>query len=299
MEAYGYNFSTLYHLDLNTLYDIVQIIRGEGVHITLDHDVLIRGCIMPFLRDATRAKPVDKDVILRSSLITVAKRLKVRVRDWDKAHTDEIASTARRHIESLIVERLDELDEEERAKVLGVARNNLAESAKTMGIPMAGAGAVVAGELSGFAVYLATTSGLHALSVALGTTFSWGVYQGATTLLGVLLGPVGWAVTGVTVVGTLALSIRNWMKNRKERTLTLVVVALLLAIGESPYEFFGLERDASFEDARSVYRAMMKTLHPDRLEEGLPQWLYDDFNGKLLRCQEAYERLQRTMTQGD
>ena len=296
MEKYGFNFETLYHLDLKTLYDVVQIIRGEGTHIALDYDVLIRGCILPFLRDASRTpRSADKDTVMRIALIAVAKRLKIPDKDWDRADVDAIASAVRLAVQRKVAERLGELSEEERAKVLGVAQSALADSAKAMGIPLAGAGAVVVGELSGFGIYLATTTGLHALSLALGTTFSWGVYQGATALLGVILGPVGWAIAGVSVAGTLALSIRNWLKSKEERTLVLVVVALLFAIGESPFVFLGLANDACFDDVRRVYRALMKTLHPDRLEGNLPQWLYDDFNQKLLRCQEAYEKLQRIM----
>jgi len=290
---YGFNFETLYHLDLKTLYDIVQIIRGEGVHMTPDHDVIIRGCIIPFLRDATKApKGTDKDTIMRLALIAVAKSFKIPFKDWDEAHTDDIASAVRLEVQSRLAERLGQLDEKEREKVLGIARNNLAESAKTMGVPLAGAGAVLAGELSGFGIYLATTTGLHALSLALGTTFSWGVYQGATALLGVILGPIGWAVAGVGVVGSLAMSVLNWMKAKRDRQLALVVVALLFAVGESPFVLFGLSYQASFDDAKSVYRAMMKTFHPDRREASLPQWLHDDFNQKLLRCQEAYERIE-------
>ena len=294
MGIYGFNFETLYHLDLKTLYDIVQIIRGEGVHMAPDHDVIIRGCIIPFLRKGAKApKSADKDAAMRLALIAVAKRLKVEFRDWDSVATDDIASAVRRKVQALLAERLEELDKEERAKLLGVARSNLAESAKTMGVPLVGTGAVIAGELSGFGIYMATTTGLHALSLALGTTFSWGVYQGATALLGVILGPVGWAVAGLGVVGSLTVSLLNWRKSRRENSLTLVIVALLLAIGESPFEFFGLGNDASYENVKGAYRAMMKTLHPDRREEKVPQWLHDDFDQKLLRCQEAYEKLER------
>jgi uncharacterized protein YaaW (UPF0174 family) len=296
LNTYGFNFETLYYLDIKVLYDIVQIIRGENVHIAFDYDVIIRGSIIPFLRDTVKTSPTaSKDEIMRSALAFVAKRLKVDIKDWDNTHTDDIAWATRRKVLSLLAEQLEKLDSERKAKVLAVAKNNLAESAKTMGVPLAGAGVVVAGELSGFGIYLATTTGLHALSLALGTTFSWGVYQGATTLLGIVLGPIGWAIAGAGIVTGITISAMNWMQNKRDRKLMLVGVALLLAIGESPFRFFGTPHNATFDDVRQVYRSMMKTLHPDRLEKNLPQWLYDDFNEKLLRCQEMYEKLQRTM----
>jgi hypothetical protein len=295
LTAYGFNFGTLYCLDLGTLYDVVCLIRGEEAHIAADYDVMIRGCIIPFLRDAARTpKGTDKDTIMRRALIVTAKRLKIGFKDWDNVDTEDIADAARRQVQAMLAERLEELTPEDQAEVLNAARNDLAESAKTMGLPLAGAGFVAAGELSGFGIYLATTTGLKALSLALGTTFSWGVYQGATALLGVILGPVGWAVAGIAVAGSLALSIVKWMNAKREHKLLLVVIALLLAIGENPYRFFGLGQDASFAQIRSAYRAVMKTLHPDRLEKDLPQWLYDDFGEKLLRCQEAYQKLEQT-----
>jgi DNA-binding transcriptional MerR regulator len=300
LSGYGFNFETLYHLELTTLYDIVHIIRGGDAAIAPDHDVIIRGCIIPFLRDATKVpKSASKDEIMRLALIATAKQVGVSFEDWDSAHTDNIASATRRQIQTLVAKRLDELDPKKREKLLGSARNNLQESAKTMGVPLAGAGAIIAGELSGFGIYLATITGLHALSLALGTTFSWGVYQGATTLLGIILGPIGWAIAGAGVAGGAVMAIRNWAKGKGERNLMLTVVALLFAIGESPFDFFGLIPGVSLDEVKKVYRAMMKTFHPDKLERNLPQWICDDFNEKLLRCQEAYEKLQRVLGQGE
>jgi hypothetical protein len=297
-HEYGFDFETLFHLDLATLYDVVQIIRESDRTIAPDHDVIIRGCVIPFLRSAIKApQNADKDEVLRLALIATAKRVGVSFDEWNQVHTDRIASMTRRRIRAMLAQRLDQLDQDKRAEVLGVARDNLKESATTMGVPLAGAGAIIAGEMSGFGIYVATTTGLHALSLALGVTFPWGIYQGATTLLGIILGPVGWAIAGVGITGGIVATISGWMKGKTERRLVLTISALLLAIGQSPFEFFGLAPDASLDDAKKVYRAMMKTLHPDKLEENLPQWLYDDLNEKLLRCQEVYERLQRILGQ--
>jgi len=300
LNGYGFNFETLYYLELTTLYDIVSIIRGSDTAIAPDHDVIIRGCIIPFLRDATKApKSASKDEIIRLALIATARRAGVSFKNWDVVHTDNIASAARRQIQMLVAKRLDELDPKKKEELLDIARSNLQESAKTMGVPLAGAGAIIVGELSGFGIYLATTTGLHALSLAFGTTFSWGVYQGATTLLGVILGPIGWAIAGVSVAGSTVIAIRNWAKGKRERKLILTVVALLFAIGQSPFNFFGLTPDASLDDVKKVYRAIMKTFHPDKLEKNLPQWVRDDFNEKLLCCQEAYEKLMRILGRGE
>jgi uncharacterized protein YaaW (UPF0174 family) len=298
--AYGFNFCTLYQLELQTLLDIVHLIRGDRRQIARDQDIIIRGCILPFLRSATKApEGADKDQVLREALCAVAKELDLSLDDWDQADTGRIASLTRLQIQQRLGERLEGLDPQERALLLGAARESMYTWAKTMGIPLAGAGAVVAGEMSGFGAYMATTAGLHALSVALGTTFSWSVYQGATTLLGIVLGPVGWTLAGAGVAVGLAGRIRSGRRAKKGQKLTLVAVALLLAIGENPFDFFGLPSTACWQDVKRTYRAMVKTLHPDTLEKGLPAWLYDDFNTKLLRCQEAYERLETIFGQSE
>jgi hypothetical protein len=161
-----------------------------------------------------------------------------------------------------------------------------------MGVSLLPAAGVVAGELSGFGIYLATTTGLGAISSAIGVTFPWIVYQGATTLLGVALGPIGWALTGAGMVATGAHLLSQWFKRREEK-LKVVVIAIISAIGENPYEWFGLSVTASMDDVKRTYRAMMKTFHPDVLEEGLPEWVKHRFNELLLQTQENYERIQR------
>lgn len=293
MKRYGFNFKSLYDLPLNLLYDLCQFIHSNDIAITPDKDVLIRGCIIPFLRDTAKGpKGANKDAIMRVALITTGKLVGVTFENWETSSTDAIATVVRRHIQTRIAEKLDSLSPEEKKKILGIARNSLKESAKIMGIPLAGAGAVAAGELSGFGIYLATTTGLKALSLALGTTFSWSTYQGAATLLGVIFGPVGWTIAGLSLTTSIAVATHNWLKGKKERKLALVVITLILAIGENPFEFFDLPPAASFEDVKKRYRAMMKTFHPDKLEGNLPEWVYDEFSEKLFRCQEAYLKLK-------
>jgi DnaJ-class molecular chaperone len=71
-----------------------------------------------------------------------------------------------------------------------------------------------------------------------------------------------------------------------------VVVTIILSMRD-PYEWFGLSETASMPEVKSAYRAMMKTLHPDKLESGLPDWIKNHFNELLLQTQESYERIQR------
>lgn len=54
------------------------------------------------------------------------------------------------------------------------------------------AGALVLGQLSGFALYLAATTILGGITGALGIVLPFAVYTSLTTLLSVAIGPVGW-----------------------------------------------------------------------------------------------------------
>ncbi|MCD6554165.1 MAG: J domain-containing protein [Anaerolineae bacterium] len=293
MSCYGFNFRALYRLDLEELLEVAQLIRGkQGIAgLARDKDVVIRGCIIPFLRKAAKVpKAASKDEVMRQALIRVAKHLKVEDVDWNQATTESIKLRVRRAFDELLQRQLDKLSEDERARVLAEARRELAKGAAGLGISLAGGGAVIAGEMSGFGIYLATTTGLKALSFALGTTFSWGIYQGATTLLGVILGPVGWAIAGTSVLVTGAAAFNKWLKQRDSK-LNLVVISLILALGENPFAFFGLTCGVPLQEVKTAYRAMMKTFHPDKIEPGLPQWVKDDFGEKLLRAQEAYNRI--------
>lgn len=63
-----------------------------------------------------------------------------------------------------------------------------------------GAGLIALGNLGGFATYTFLTTSLSTLSIG---TLGFATYTGATSLLSVLLGPIGWASLGAIAVLTL------------------------------------------------------------------------------------------------
>lgn len=299
MSCHGFNFRALYHLDIAELFEVVKVIRGDedAAGIVPDKDVYIRGALIPFFRKVGRApKGADKDTVMRHALIRVAKELDVKYDDWDEAETDEIVRATRHAFEDAFQKRIQKLSKEERQKLYSEARKELAKGAAGLGVSLVGGGAILAGEMSGFGIYLATTTGLKAISLALGTTFSWGVYQGATTALGIILGPIGWTVAGVGIVAAGIVAIGKWFRAKDEAKLTLAVIGLILTLGENPFAFLGLPFDASMDEVKRVRNAVMKAIHPDVLRTllpDLPPWMVSEFNMLVLRTQEAYERIQR------
>lgn len=111
-------------------------------------------------------------------------------------------------------------------------------------------------------------------------------------MLGVILGPIGWALAGVGVIASGIGFLSQWFKRNDQKLIT-VVVAIIIAIGENPYEWFGFQEAVPFTVVKKAYRAMMKTFHPDLLQEQLPEWVKHRFNEFLLQTQENYELIEK------
>jgi len=293
MSVFGFTFKALYRLEVDELWDIARLIKGENHYLPKNKDVLIRGVIIPFLREVSKApKDVDKEQVMRSSLVKVAQILSIECENRDTASSTWFVRQIRRKWSEEFRKRLENLDEDELQSILKQADENLKKRAQQMGISLLPAAGVVAGELSGFGIYLATTTGLGAISSAIGVTFPWALYQGATTVLGVMLGPIGWALAGAGVVAGGIVLLSQWLK-RNDQKLTTVVIAIIIAIGDNPYEWFGFDETAPFTEVRQAYRAMMKTFHPDLLPTHLPDWVKHRFNEFLLQTQENYEQIRK------
>lgn len=120
-------------------------------------------------------------------------------------------SSTTQRLEEEIVERFLEklwgkLNDDQRGKVKNIildtlknqnsnnVDNDLIKKITQSGAPFA---AIFAGNSAGFALYIAASSGLHALASAIGITLSFGTYTALTSGLSVLLGPLGVVAAGV------------------------------------------------------------------------------------------------------
>jgi len=229
---------------------------------------------------------------MRSSLVRVAQILSIECKNFDTASNTWFVRQIRQKWNEAFRKRLENLDEDELQSILKQADVNLKKRAQQMGFSFIPAASVVAGELSGFGIYLATTTGLGAISSAIGVTFPWVVYQGATTVLGVMLGPIGWGIAGAGAVAG-GIAFLSQLLKRNDQKLTTVVIAIIIAIGENPYEWFGFDETVSFTEVRQTFRAMMKTFHPDLLPKHLPDWLNHRFNEFLLQTLDNFEQIRK------
>jgi hypothetical protein len=293
MSVFGFTFKALYRLEVDELWDIARLIKDENHYLPKNKDVLIRGVIIPFLREVSKAsKDAEKEQVMQASLVKVAQNLSIECENWGTVSNTWLVRQIRRKWSETFRKRLENLDEDELQSILKAADENLKKRAQQMGVSFIPAAGIVAGELSGLGIYLATTTGLGAISSAIGVTFPWAVYQGATTLLGVMLGPIGWTLVSVGVIAG-GISFLSQLFKKNDQKLTTVVIAIIIAIGENPYKWFGFQETVPFREVRQAYHAMMKTFHPDLLQEHLPEWVKHRFNELLLQTQENYEQIEK------
>jgi DnaJ-domain-containing protein 1 len=293
MSVFGFTFKALYRLEVDELWDIARLIKGENHYLPKNKDVLIRGVIIPFLRETSKApKDADKEQVMQASLVKVAQILSIECENWETVSSAWLVRQIRRKWSEEFRKQLENLDEDELESVLKQADENLKKRAQQMGVSFIPAASIVAGELSGFGIYLATTTGLGAISSAIGVTFPWVVYQGATTVLGVILGPIGWALAGAAVAIGGLVFLNQWFK-RNDHKLTAVVIAIIISIGDNPYKWFGLQETTPLTEVKQAYRAMMKTFHPDLVQKRLPEWVKHRFNELQLQTQENYEIIKK------
>jgi hypothetical protein len=293
MSDFGFTFNGLYQLDVDALWELARVIKGEDHHLPRHKDVLIRGVIIPYLRNAAKApKGASKDEVLRLSMVRVAKDMRVGCEDWDAASTSWLTQAIRAEWVEAFRKQFDEMSEAERQAILEQADQNLNRAAQAMGVSFVPVAGIVAGEMSGFGIYLATTTGLHAIGSAIGVTLPWAAYQGATTLLGVILGPVGWVISGGLVIAAGGGFIYQKLRQQSQR-LRMVVISLIIAIGDNPYDWFELPETASLEEVQKVYRAMVKMFHPDIVPALAPTWLKHRLNQMLLATYENFDKIKK------
>lgn len=122
----------------------------------------------------------------------------------------------RKLLESIFIEQWNRLSVVQRQKLLNeldlktaLPDKTAAISNKTTIAALSGAAALAALSttvaLSGFAFYTTLSVTIAAVAAATGATVPFAVYAGASTVIAVLSGPVGWAIAGAAALGGLAL----------------------------------------------------------------------------------------------
>jgi uncharacterized protein YaaW (UPF0174 family) len=98
---------------------------------------------------------------------------------------------------------LNGMTEEQRAKVRASITELVSTHGKQVGKELSGFAALGAAQLSGFGVYVAGSTLLGAINGALGLGLGFGAFTGLSSLISVVIGPVGWAALGLFTVAKL------------------------------------------------------------------------------------------------
>ena len=110
----------------------------------------------------------------------------------------------------LFAKMWDELNAKQRAELLAKVDPSGTIKDKAAIAALSGAGALAALSatvaFTGFAFYTTMSVTIATVAGAVGVTLPFATYAGASTVVGVLSGPVGWAVMGVAALGGVALA---------------------------------------------------------------------------------------------
>jgi uncharacterized protein YaaW (UPF0174 family) len=110
----------------------------------------------------------------------------------------------------LFAQLWDKLNPQQRKELLekldpnGVIKDRAATAAMSGASVLAVLSATVA--FTGFAFYTTMSVTIAAVASAAGVTLPFAVYAGASTVIGILSGPVGWAIMGLAALGGIALA---------------------------------------------------------------------------------------------
>lgn len=124
-------------------------------------------------------------------------------------------------IAAKVTQAYEEALASERAAVHQLSPGLSAEDlTRSLGPILTTAAALAAANATGFGIFLATTTGLHAVSLLLGMSFSFATYTTATVALGTILSPVGFI--GIPLaVGAVAFY-KTWKNQPQYQKLLLV-----------------------------------------------------------------------------
>jgi uncharacterized protein YaaW (UPF0174 family) len=188
--------------DRANLAKIIKSCFGDTPEHLCDHIQFLRAGVVGQLFDNRDYKKLVTDI---ADHIQIDWSGLLRGRQWSDLSAAEIE-------DAIVVKTLQKLfaqlpDEDRR--LLAEELGKEAQDPNIVGELLSG-GAIVLARLSGFQIYILTTTAVGALTSALGITLPFVVYTTVTRGLSIILGPIGWMLLGVSLL--LNLSQTNWSR---------------------------------------------------------------------------------------
>lgn len=127
------------------------------------------------------------------------------------------------HIATTVTQAYEEALANERAAMSQLSGGlGAADLTRPVGPMLTTAAALAAANATGFGIFLATTTGLHAVALLLGASFSFATYTTATVALGTILSPVGFI--GIPLAVGAAVFFKTWKQQPHYQKLLLVLL---------------------------------------------------------------------------
>lgn len=249
----------------------IQVLRQITELDSSDPKVLIdklrsvgSNSLAQFVRFFSRSNPDEVDVPYEVLLQDACKHLGARPEPGAGIYSLELA-LQKKAFEKLVS-----------AMPAGERERFLAEFAASTREPSLGkealvGGGIVAANLSGFGLYLASSTALGAITSAIGVTLPFAVYTGMSSTLAVLIGPVGWVALGGWVLHKLGKPDPN-----KVVAGTLLIANVrqrLIAKRDEPIPYINHDLDGllpQFNKQLAVVRARVQSAERYRLFDGEP-----------------------------
>ena len=129
----------------------------------------------------------------------------LRGRSWDDLPASDIEDAVVVTVLGQILRNLSKEDQERIARELGAATDD-----PDIIFELLAGGLMLITKLSGFQIYLLTTTTLGAITAGLGIALPFGIYTALTATIGVILGPIGFVALAISAL--LTLSEANYSK---------------------------------------------------------------------------------------
>ena len=175
---------------------------GDSPELLCDHIQFLRAGVIGQFLDNRDYKQLVTDV---ADHVQIDWPALLRGRQWSDLFAADIEDAV---VVTALQKILRELPDEDRRR-LAEELGKEAQDPNIIGELLSG-GAVVLARLSSFQIYLLATTAVGALTAALGITLPFAIYTALTTGLHVVLGPIGWAAIGISVL--FRLNQPNWSK---------------------------------------------------------------------------------------
>lgn len=159
--------------------------------------------------DAHRQKLEDEFRWVGSSIFGKRKTYREIVLDTaEKIGATYSHSAATPAVEQAIVVKMwkdavARMTDEQRAQVAAAMEELASKHGKHLGKELSGLAALGAAQLSGFGIYMLGSTLLGAVNGALGLGLGFSVFTGLSSLISVVIGPIGWATLGLLTIAKL------------------------------------------------------------------------------------------------